>query len=151
MIQRIQTVYLLLGVLASAISLCLPIAILTSDGQVVGTVYNLWIQTATGAHDFMPWALFVIQLVAVSTGIISIFLFKNRMLQSRTCMLNILFYIGYYIVYIIFAFVLKTKYQADFSVCIQTALPAVAIIFDYLSRRAVISDEKLVKAADRIR
>lgn len=151
MIQRIQTLYMLLAVLACGVCLCLPIATLTTDGKTVGTVYNLWIQTATGGHDFSMWALFVIQLVTVSLGLISIFLFRNRILQSRLCLLNMLLSLGYYAVYIGFSFVLKAKYQADFNICFQTALPAVAFIFDYLARRAVLADEKLVKAADRIR
>jgi len=66
-------------------------------------------------------------------------------------MFNILLLVGYYVVYAILAYALKARYQADFSVCIQTVLPAVALFFDYLGRRAVLSDEKLVRAVDRIR
>ena len=151
MIQRIQTLYLLFAVVASAVSLCFPIGMLGIEGRSVATMYNLWLQTANGGHDFTPWALFVIQLLTLPIGLAAIFLYRNRKLQSRLCMFNILLLAGYYVVYAVLAFTLKAKYQADFSVCIQTVLPAVALIFDYLGRRAVLSDEKMVRAADRIR
>ncbi|MBQ8937170.1 MAG: DUF4293 family protein, partial [Bacteroidaceae bacterium] len=44
MIQRIQTLYLLAAAVLCIVCLCLPIGRLVDpQGEVIGTVYNLWV------------------------------------------------------------------------------------------------------------
>lgn|SRR5574344_422323 len=151
MIQRIQTLYLFLAIAVCAVCLCLPVGRLVTDGRLVGEMYNLWIVTANGGHDFAPWALFVVLLASMPVSCFAIFAFHHRMLQSRLCIFNILILVGYYIIYAVFMFVFKGKYQADFSIGFCSVMPAIGIIFQFLARKSIIKDEKLVRAADRIR
>lgn len=151
MIQRIQTLYMFLAIVMSVVCLCFPVGRFTVDGRMVGELYNLWIVTATGSHHFAPWALFVILLTTVPLSLFSIFAFHHRMIQSRLCLFNSLLLVGYYIVFIVFAFVFKDKYQSDFTVAFCAVLPLLGLIFNLLARHAVIRDDKMVRAADRIR
>ena len=83
MIQRIQTIYLALAVALCTACLCLPIGrFVNEQGDLVGTLYNLWVHhpsqlgdtlqvadapvlasEAAGTHSFAPWALFALLLL----------------------------------------------------------------------------------------
>ena len=147
MIQRIQSVYLLIvtGLLIAA--LCLP----------VGSFID-----PTGAHVFKPlriameggyqytWGLFCILLLSVIIAFATIFLFKNRMLQIRMTIFNSLLLVGYYIALGAFYWALKGDFAAfdmHFAIC----FPLVGIILNYLAIRDIGRDEVMVRAADRLR
>jgi hypothetical protein len=151
MIQRIQTLYLLLAIMACSICLCLPVGRLTVDGRQVGEMYNLWILTANGGHDFAPWVLFTILLTTIPVSIFGIFTYHRRVIQSRLCLFNILISLSYYIVYAILVLFLKEKYQSNFTLEFCSVLPSVGLIFNFFARKAILKDEKIVRAADRIR
>lgn len=177
MIQRIQTVYLLLASILCVVCLCLPIGqFVNSDGETTATLFNLWVhvpyagpvgstiqttaeggselvlaQEAAGQHLCTPWALFAL-LVLVATGLIfDIFLWRTRLVQSRLAMLCCILIVGWYAVYVAFAFLLKDSYGGDFSPTLWAALPAIACIFSYFAFRAILKDEALVRSLDRLR
>lgn len=55
MIQRKQTLFLLIAVIAAVICLCLPLGEFAA-GNVMGgksVLYNLWITRPDGSHDFL--------------------------------------------------------------------------------------------------
>lgn len=152
MIQRKQTLFLLIAVIAAVICLCLPLGEFAA-GNVMGgksVLYNLWITRPDGSHDFSVWALFAILLVTCPISLLAIFSYKNRITQSRFCMFNILLLLGWYVV--LAAMTLNTKdVGGSFSVSITSALPAVSIILHFMARKAILADEALVRSADRIR
>ena len=148
MIQRIQSVYLLIvaGLLVAA--LCLPV--------------GSFIDPANGAHVFKPlrialesgyqytWGLFCILLLSAIIAFATIFLFKNRMLQIRMTIFNSLLLVGYYISLGVFYWALKGNFAAfdmHFAIC----FPLVSIVLNYLAIRAIGKDEVMVRAADRLR
>ena len=152
MIQRKQTLFLLLAVIAAISCLCLPIGEFAT-GNVLGgnsVMYNLWIVRPDGSYDFSVWALFAILLVTCPISLMAIFSYKNRMVQSRFCMFNILLALGWYIVFA--AMALNTGGAAGgFRVSIAAALPAVSMLLHFMARKAILADEALVRSADRIR
>ena len=148
MIQRIQTIYLLIatGVLIAA--MCLPV------GTVIEPDYT--------THIFKPlgltlgdtyqstWGLFCILLLAALVDFAAIFLFKNRMLQIRMGVFSICLLIGYYLAFTAFYFILRgdiSLFQIHWALC----LPLIGIIFNYLAVRAIGVDEAKVQAVDRLR
>lgn len=151
MIQRKQTIFLLLAIVSSMACLCLPIGKFLPAGMGLGrTMYNLWIVSgATGEKDFTVWALFAIQLISLPVVLTAIFSFRNRRMQARFCLFNILLNIGWYIVYV--AFVMIMAHGESLKPMFASCLPLVSIVLYVLARKGILDDEKLVRAADRIR
>lgn len=149
--QRKQTIFLFLAVVAAFVCLCLPIGHYEPSGMGVDWVlYNLMLKDADGVAHFSVAALFGVLLVTCSVGFYAIFKFKNRMLQARMCIFCILMLIGWYILYGIYGYVVNpegTTFHFDFAAC----LPFVSLVFYVMARKGIIADEKLVRAADRIR
>lgn len=154
MIQRIQTIYLFLAVVLTVLCLCLSIGTFSAAGMPVVREYNLWVTDVLGEHHFTTWPLFAVLVLSSSIGLCNIFLFRNRKIQARICLFNVLLILGWYILYAVFSQTLNTVAEVvelSFQPAIAASLPCVAIIFYFMARRAILADEKLVKAMDRIR
>ena len=151
MIQRKQTVFLLLALVASVVCLCLPIGRFMPESMGLGTeMYNLWIvDKTTGACQYSVWALFAVLIVTCPVTLVAIFAYNNRRQQMRYCVFNMLLFIGWYVVYAVFALTSGNgaKFHPSFACC----LPFVAFVLTLLARKGISDDEKLVRAADRIR
>ncbi len=178
MIQRIQTVYLLLAVVFCTACLCLPIGSFThpETGESMATLYNLWIHLpsqigdtlheapmattdatpvlaadAEGHHLFTPWALFAVLLLATAGMAFAIFIYKFRLVQARLVMFCSILVMGWYAVYAAFAFILPHDLGTDFRPTPWAAFPAIAMILAFLAFRAILKDEALVRSLDRLR
>lgn len=150
MIQRKQTVFLFLALLATIACLCLPVG--SFEPQGMGTenqLMNLWINETNGGRNFSVWALFAILLVTCPINTFAIFDYHNRKRQARFCMFSMLMIIGWYIVYGVFSQVLMPGFT--FRVGFAASLPLIAFILLWLARHSILADEALVRAADRIR
>ena len=130
MIQRKQSVYLLLAVIAIVCALCLPI------GYFV---------------DEATWGLFALLVLGAIIPACTIFLFRNRRLQMRMTLFHILLLVGYYFVLLLFCSVLKKDLNSTFQFNWAICLPMVAIILDWLAFGAIRHDDEMVKAVDRLR
>ena len=149
MIQRIQTIYLLIVTVLMAVCLLNPIgSIITGDNEI-SEFTNLYITLAEGVKDYTPWALFVILLLVAVLAFVSIFLFKKRMLQIRLTIFSSVMLIGYYLALVAYIFMLaeETTFSASWTIC----LPFAGIILNWLAIRGIGADEALVKAYDRLR
>ena len=150
MIQRKQTLFLLIAAVFGVLSLCLQLAEVTDEGLTVGRVFSLWTIGQGGAFSFEPWPLFVLMILVSSLSIITIFLFKRRRLQARLCLVSTLISVLWYVALLVVSKQLAPDAQ-NFHVEIAAGFPAVAAILNFMARKAIIADEKLVRAADRIR
>lgn len=150
MIQRKQTLFLLLAVILYIVTLSCPVASVTAQGLNQGRVYCLLWQDAMGAAHFQYWPLFAILLLSSALSFYTIFLFKSRPLQATLCLVCMLLSLIWYI-----ALVIVSKSMApdavEFQVAWPAVLPAVAVILTLMARKGILADEKLVKAADRLR
>lgn len=152
MIQRIQTLYLLAAVALSIVCLCLQIGAVSADGMTVACEYNLWVMAADGTVSWSVWPLFAVLTLASAVGLYTIFMFRNRVLQARFCMFCSLLVVGWYVVYAVFGHVIAdSSANQVFSPSLTAALPLISLVLYILARRAIIADERLVRAADRIR
>jgi hypothetical protein len=101
--------------------------------------------------NFPMWPLFLLALVASSLSIFTIFKFKRRPLQARLSVLAaVLFLLWYPAVVLVNKFLMPSGLQFDI-VSVWGALPAVSAILCVMARKAIMDDERLVRAADRIR
>lgn len=152
MIQRIQSVYLFLAVVLSVVCLCVKIGMYTAGGMVVLREYNLWTVDADGAYSLASWPLFVVLLLSAAVGVYAIFAYRNRKSQSRLCLFSSLLIVGWYVLYAVYSqFLADASAEAEFTPSLTAVLPFVSMAFYVLARRAILADERLVRAADRIR
>lgn len=152
MIQRIQSLYLLLAFVLCVVCLSMSIGrFSTQEGEAVANMYNLWLILEGGGYSLYPWALFAILLITSTLSFLSIFLFSRRALQMRVVTFCIILLVGWYVAYAAFAYLLSTDYAAVFRPNWSAALPAVGIILHYLAFRGIMRDEMLVRSLDRLR
>lgn len=153
MIQRIQSVYLLLASIAIYALFIFPVVnTLTSEGArqikitgVYETVSNQVVQTK-------PFTLMTIATATLGLiPLVLIFQFKNRKRQL------ILVY-GFVVVMIAYSFwisqIIKSAANTNLQISdynIGAGLTSVAILFLVLAGKGIHRDEKLVKSADRLR
>lgn len=136
MIQRRQSLYLLLVVILNALLLSIIPLWKQEDGE--------WVF----ASDFMESMIAVIASLAFA--LFSIFLFKNRKLQFVLGRLNILinfFAIGFFVY-------TALNLPGEFEISekgIGGLIPLVSIVFLALANKAIKKDEDLVKSVDRFR
>ena len=150
MIQRKQSVFLFLAFVVMVICLCMPIATVTPVGMGGSMkIYNLCIMTDRGA-DFSVCGLFGTLTLSCILSLFTIFLYKNRKLQNKICVCNLFLLIAWYIVLGVTARN-NTSIDFAFSVKYVACLPAVAIVLIVMARAGILHDERLVRAADRIR
>ena len=150
MIQRIQSVYLLVVTILLIVCMCTPVGAYIAEDYSVSKFTNLCVVSAGGVKDYAPWAMFVILVVAALLSFTTIFMFKKRMLQIRMSIFNSLLLVGYYIAFFAFYFALKNDenlFRIGWALC----LPLVSIILNILAIRSIGRDEVMVKAADRLR
>ena len=150
MIQRIQSLWLLLATASTAIMFFLPLAeISTADAEVYSLNF-FSIKTVTDS-TVVHTAYSLSGLVGIVTflSFICVFLFKKRNLQMRICMFNSLLIIGIIALTAYFTyFVVK---DSEALPGIAATFPLIAFIFTLMARRAVKKDEELVSSVDRIR
>ncbi|MDE7377838.1 MAG: DUF4293 domain-containing protein [Paraprevotella sp.] len=151
MIQRIQSVYLLLITALCIWAASAPVGVFTQDGLPVAEMNNLWLTYADGVRSYAPWAMFVLLALAALLSFTAIFLFRRRMLQVRLCIFTGLLLIGYYIAYGAFIYIIGQQSEASFTLSWTTSFPAVSLILTYLAFRAVMRDELIVRSLDRLR
>ena len=149
MIQRIQSVYLLVVTILMVICMCSPVGSIIASTNEISEFGNLCITMPDGTKDYAPWALFVILLIVAILSFATIFLFKKRMLQIRLTIFSSVVLIGYYMALIAYIFMLAedTSFTPSWIIC----LPFIGIILNWLAIRGIGADEALVKAYDRLR
>lgn len=152
MIQRIQSLYMLLSSVLAVWCLCSPLGtFFTEAGEPVARLHNLWMtDLVSHARDFSPWALFALLVIVATLTFLGIFLFRRRALQMRLLSLCIILLVGYYA----FLGFLAYKAGADGLALRPTlfaAFPFVGIVLDWLAFRGILKDEMLVRSLDRLR
>ena len=159
MIQRIQTIYLLLAFALCVCCLCLPIGYYLSEaGARVAHVTNLWmayepefIVEGMVGKSMRPWALFALLVIVSTLTLLNIFLFRRRALQMRICTFCMILLVGWYALYAFFIYVLGNGLEAHFRPEWTGALPFAALVMEYLAFRGILRDEQLVRSLDRLR
>ena len=143
MIQRKQTLFMLAALVLIIVCLCLPVATLVTQSMDIDSqVTNLWIRNKSGV-SFTSSPLFVILLLTCPLTLCAIFKYHHRLFQARLCVANMVL-IAYY------AFLCLTS-MAVVKPHFSSILPIVAAILYFVARHAILADEKLVRAADRVR
>ncbi|MDD2560372.1 MAG: DUF4293 domain-containing protein [Bacteroidales bacterium] len=153
MIQRIQSLYLFVAGLLLTLALFMPwISFFGQEGELYQLkAFTLEQVLGKGAQAFSFWALGALLIIAASLALISLFLFKNRNLQSRFCVFNAILLIGFYLVFLIFFLYTRNSLDATPGLNFGLALPLIALILNFMALRAINKDEALVQSYHRLR
>lgn len=147
MIQRIQTVFLLVSAVLVALLFTLPFAEIAKDGSLY--LFNYQGILLDGVLKENGMAISV--LIAIILGLhgFAVLSYKNRIRQIRLTVFAILLLIGLFGLFFFFTY--YTFSDATISFKISMVFPLVAIILDYLAIRSIGKDEALIRSIDRIR
>lgn len=147
MIQRIQSVFLLLVAIAAGLLFIVPVEIFTNQQESFS--YTLLPFSIKEETSPIIYGLFAANIGVILTSFICIFQYKNRKKQLKTSrMLMILACIE---VSLLFAFSIYSKEGFDKSYTWAAYLPIGMIVFALLAGIFIKKDEELVRSADRIR
>ena len=156
MIQRKQSLFLLVAVIAYALCLFLPVA--SVEAQTMGgdsLVYNLGVVNGDSGMSLCGTCvpLFVLLAISAVLSLANIFLYKNRKLQMSLCSITALFNVLWIIDYalILFGIIAIPEAMGTYHLKFAACLPVVSLILVLMAKKGVSDDEKLIKAADRIR
>lgn len=152
MIQRIQTIYLLL-VVALGITLCfMPVLqFVTPEEAESLQIWELSAFTSFNIPLQGLWGLTVATVLIPLLALIDIFLYNNRLLQARLNIFTIMLCLGYYGVLAIYVWLARTALGVDWHILPWASIPLVCMILIIMATRSILKDEALVRAADRIR
>lgn len=125
MIQRIQSLYLIIAILLS-------------------TGFLFYTQQFENCSDIQSYGGYFLSPLLT---LITLFLYKKRVLQARMCMLIMVFQISliaYYSFYLVNNIIFDTSYPS-------LGVSIILVVFLFLARRSILKDEALVRSVDRIR
>ncbi len=155
MIQRVQSIWLLLAVITLICLAFLPLLTKTVNGGNYG-VYTSGIHTEIKVEDVEQYGvIFAIPTITfnIAAGLLcfaAIFFFKNRRLQKW-----IIVAANFTIILLaILCFYSARELPGGFSgtsLSAGTFLPLVAVVFCLLAIRGIRKDEQLLRSADRLR
>ena len=154
MIQRIQTVYLLLAEILLGILFFVPFAEISSKQGILyhANLQGIYQEGAKGSEFFQSNLLVLLFWIAclIITGL-TIFMFKNRKRQVQVSIFNSI--LSLIISGLIFLKVLMVSNQlsGNYSLTVYLVFPVISAILIYLAIKAIEKDEMLVRSIDRIR
>ncbi len=155
MIQRIQTIYLLIVTILSGITLFSVQAGFLGNVDAAHYILNYKgiFQIQNNGVDFVKnvWALTALCAIIPVVALLTIFMYKKRLLQIRLSIINSVLLAGYYALLFIYLWQAGTALQADWYLEMVTAFPLVNIILTFLAIRAIGKDEALIKSLNRLR
>jgi len=156
MIQRIQSLYLLLVVILMSFLVFKPFAeVAVKDGQVVIFYTYAVKKFITSEHSEMIIRTLPVIIMVCLIGLISfmnIFQFNRRIIQMRVCVLNILLMAGLMILMFYYYYMVKSALQVEsHALKLPVIVPVIGIVLTLLAYRKIHEDEVLVRSYDHLR
>jgi tellurite resistance protein TehA-like permease len=142
MIQRIQSVWLLLAGIAGLMTYQLPLW--------SGTLADKTIRNFTGAESLLLFALIILTCIL---AFVTIFLYKNRKNQKNFALFGLLLSIGI----IALEYFKVEDYKKGLLNIVEGSwkfgalMPVLMVIFFFLAYQGIRNDEKMIKSLERLR
>ena len=150
MIQRVQTLYLLLTGVLMAITLFFPLLAFQAEGEFY-KMDAFRIAGQMGAETFSTIGLFFVGALSALLALVSIFFYKKRSLQIKLTMFNIFLMVAFVAYVLVLGFNFSVRLNAEWRPAFAMALPVISIILSWLAIKGIRADEALVRSLDRIR
>ncbi len=136
MLQRIQSIWLLLAAAAAFLSLKLPFYSGTNPEGIPG-------------YELLGTENFYLLLLTVAIGVIAlicIFLYTNRSLQFRLTVLALILEAG-----LIALYILEVRKYMGGTYALTAILHAFVLLFLILAAKGIKNDDRIVKESNRLR
>lgn len=155
MIQRKQTIYLFFCIICFIICAVAPLGTLVPDGMGVASTINS-IGVVDGDSGVLSYPYFALPVFFLALNVFwslaIIFMYKNRKTQALNCYIQLAAILVEVIVCCALVYYTsidgkEVSFRPAFALC----TPIIAMIFLLLAHKGIMDDERLVKAADRIR
>lgn len=151
MIQRIQSIYLLLAMISMLLIFAFPFAKFTVTEPVIFDVNGAMLDGKKLSAIPFLWLTIILAVVSLVT----VFLYKNRQLQLKIGRFSYLLHLGYFVTIFFGMNNIQSKIPngniAEIAYGIGFYLPIAAIAFIFLANRSIKRDEELVKSVERLR
>ncbi len=151
MIQRIQSFYLLVASVLLVVASLKEFFILNGGSIVVD---GFTAQVAGGDKLFSTLPLNIILWLGALLSFVTIFLFKNRILQMRLTTYTVIILLGFYLLLIYYRYFAFKSFNLEITqsqMTLYALFPVIAAIFVYIANRAIKKDEEKVRSMDRFR
>lgn len=162
MIQRIQTLYLFLVVVLGVILCFLPVVQLVTLSEAA--IQRMFDMGAFGLRELTPgvellepvtlnglWGLLLTTILIPLLAFVDIFLYKKRLLQARLNIFLSVLCVGYYAILAMFIWFARMNMGTDWHLYVWACIPLICLVLTLMATRAILKDEALVRAADRLR
>ena len=156
MIQRKQTIYLFFCIICFIICAVAPLGVLQPNGigefsSVVNSIGIVDGETGALSYPYFGIPMFFLAL-NVFWSLAIIFMYKNRKTQALNCYIQLAAILvetiaSCALVYYTSIDAKELSFRPGFALC----TPIIAMIFLLLAHKGIMDDERLVRAADRIR
>jgi len=158
MLQRIQSIYLGIAVIAGFLIQVLPLATL-ADGELahIYKATGFIVQTGENAETnaLSTWPVIGLAMLVTLVCAFIIFQYKKRKLQLKLCQANFLLTTALLVVAVLYIDSGRSLYPNQDTVEVGYGIglicPIVILAMTFLARNAIKKDEELVRSADRIR
>lgn len=147
-IQRIQTVYLLIAIILMVVFAFFPALSFELGGKTV--LYGALESGRAGAMHIDPLLLTLVILISL-LALMDIFLYKNIQRQMTVCFVDIIIGIAMLVAICIQAFYVGNRDGWIVSWQWYLILPVLSIIFLMMAHKAMSRDKKKLLDADRLR
>jgi hypothetical protein len=152
MIQRIQTIYLLISLIAWGLLFFNPILSYTNEVGGAWFLYDNGIKEAGSGKIVLSTTPMLILLVLVEIlALISVLTYRRRVLQLRATVLNMMLQVLSYGLIALYAFQGKNLLDAGIGLMFFFAMPLIAAICSYLAFRGIRKDILMLRSLDRLR
>lgn len=156
MIQRIQSVYLLIVIVSGIMQFLFPVALYLHplQGNYELTVAGLkYLETGTYVNFTATLPMLLLTVASILLSLVAIFLYKKRMKQ--VLLVNTAFLLNVILIALIFLLYSNSMFREIVKVeptyKFGAFFPAISVIFLVLASTAIKKDEALVRSSDRLR
>ena len=147
-IQRIQSVYLLIAIILMAVFAFFPaLSFQVGDRSFV---YGALEAGKVGATHIDPLMLMLVVLITL-LALIDIFLYKNLQRQMTVCFVDIIIGLAMLVAIGIQAYLFGTRESVTMNWQWTLLLPVLSVIFLMMAHKSMSSDKKKLRDADRLR
>lgn len=155
MIQRIQTLFLLIAAAFAILTFTFPFASFSSEGITLIEM-NAFSITNINQENMLNistnvFAIGTLSVIICALCLLDIMLFTNRTIQIRFTTYTLILIILHITVITIYAFLIASNHKLNFTPEFGIIAQIVSLILVILALKKIKKDEALVRSIDRIR
>jgi hypothetical protein len=152
MIQRPQSLLLLIVFVLSLLPLTGPLSVFVTEGSEL-VLSHSGLREASGTKlDLPTWPLMVYFALMAALGFFTLFSYRNRVRQMRLCIFLMILAAGSVGMILFYHWMIHSTRETTATLYRwRSLIPPVNFVLLYLAFRMIRRDELLVKAYDRIR